>query len=65
METTRPNFMMPARKVEASRRFGFLPKAVMGITAARDTRTARSGFMEVLVSMEDIILLALPTSSCW
>jgi hypothetical protein len=52
METTRPNLTMPARKVQASRRLGFRPEAIMGITATSETSTARRGFIEVMVSID-------------
>ena len=53
METTRPNFMMPAMKVAPSRRFGERPKRVIGSTAIRDTRAANTGVKLVIV--EDML----------
>ena len=50
MEITIRNFKPAAPRVQVSRMFGFL-LATIPNTARLDTRTARKGFMEVMVSM--------------
>jgi hypothetical protein len=51
METIRPNLIIPARKVQPSRRLGLPPEATIGMTAIRETRTAIRGFIEIIVSI--------------
>ena len=53
IESTRPNLMMPARKVAPSLRLGLRPSNAIGSTATRETIAARTGVK--LVIEEDML----------
>ena len=51
METTNPNFTNPAKKVNDSRRFGFLLERIIRNAAKSELHSARTGLTDVIVSI--------------
>jgi len=51
MEATIPNFIIPARKVHDSLRFGLFLEPIMRSVQKRETETANTGLIEVIVSI--------------